>query len=179
MSKQERDLSMFQIGRQPDDTTCGPTCLHAVYKYYGREIPLPELLEQVRTLEGGGTLGVHLGDSHSSKPVQTIIEANQTTEILLQAEPATTLQIQTEGRFASDDSLSVRNAAGHEFATILDRDKGRTTLFTRGFSSKLRRVGPLAPVEYTIVATNRSTESLTQTVSLGGEPSRLVELQLD
>ena len=27
---------------QPDDTTCGPTCLHAVYGYYDDSIPLQE-----------------------------------------------------------------------------------------------------------------------------------------
>ena len=51
---------MFEIGRQPDDTTCGPTCLHAVYRYFGDEVPLEQLLREVPSLEGGGTLGVLL-----------------------------------------------------------------------------------------------------------------------
>lgn len=46
---------------QPDDTTCGPTCLHAVYDYYGDAIDLPELIGQVGRLEEGGTLAVLLG----------------------------------------------------------------------------------------------------------------------
>jgi len=46
---------------QPDDTTCGPTCLHAVYRYYGDHLPLPEVIGQVRTLAHGGTLTVMLG----------------------------------------------------------------------------------------------------------------------
>ncbi len=58
--KPDRDLSEFVIERQPDDTTCGPTCLHAVYKFFGLEVPLSELLAQVETVEGGGTLGVLL-----------------------------------------------------------------------------------------------------------------------
>jgi ABC-type bacteriocin/lantibiotic exporter with double-glycine peptidase domain len=29
---------------QPDDTTCGPTCLHAVYRYWGDEIPLAQVI---------------------------------------------------------------------------------------------------------------------------------------
>jgi Peptidase_C39 like family len=55
-----RDLTGFRIHRQPDDTTCGPTCLHAVYEHFGEDVPLDELLPQVPTLEGGGTLGVLL-----------------------------------------------------------------------------------------------------------------------
>lgn len=46
---------------QPNDTTCGPTCLHAVYDYYGDVIELTELIEQVGQLEDGGTLAVLLG----------------------------------------------------------------------------------------------------------------------
>ena len=56
----ERDLSAFEIGRQPDDTTCGPTCLHALYRYFGEEVPLQDLLREVPSLAGGGTLGVLL-----------------------------------------------------------------------------------------------------------------------
>ena len=50
----------FTILRQPDYTTCGPTSLHAVYSYYGDTITLPEVIDQIDKLEGGGTLGVHL-----------------------------------------------------------------------------------------------------------------------
>lgn len=46
---------------QPDDTTCGPTCLHAVYHYYGERMPLDRVIREVPTLSGGGTLGVLLG----------------------------------------------------------------------------------------------------------------------
>ena len=56
----KRDLSAFEIRRQPDDTTCGPTCLHAVYRYFGDDVALGDLVEQVPSLAGGGTLGVLL-----------------------------------------------------------------------------------------------------------------------
>lgn len=49
------------IQRQPDYTTCGPTSLHAVYSYFGDPITLSEVIDDVRKLEGGGTLSVHLG----------------------------------------------------------------------------------------------------------------------
>lgn|GEM_PF-230905 len=46
---------------QPDDTTCGPTCLQAVYRYWGEKVGLPEVIASVPKLETGGTLGVLLG----------------------------------------------------------------------------------------------------------------------
>jgi hypothetical protein len=51
------DLSVLP---QPDDSTCGPTCLHAVYRYWGHEVPLSRLVSEVTPLPGGGTLAVSL-----------------------------------------------------------------------------------------------------------------------
>jgi hypothetical protein len=48
------------IERQPDYTTCGPTALHAIYRYWGDAITLPEVIAQTDKVPGGGTLGVHL-----------------------------------------------------------------------------------------------------------------------
>ncbi len=45
---------------QPDDATCGPTCLHAVYNYYGDRMPLADVVATIPMLEQGGTLGVCL-----------------------------------------------------------------------------------------------------------------------
>ncbi len=45
---------------QPDDTTCGPTCLHALYQYYEAPISLGQVVREVPTLPGGGTLAVFL-----------------------------------------------------------------------------------------------------------------------
>jgi hypothetical protein len=47
---------------QPDDTTCGPTCLHSVYEYYGDTISLQQVINEVKSLKGGGTLAVLLGN---------------------------------------------------------------------------------------------------------------------
>lgn len=51
----------FDILAQPDDVTCGPTCLHALYNYYGDELPLKEVIKEVKQLKFGGTLAVLLG----------------------------------------------------------------------------------------------------------------------
>lgn len=45
---------------QPNDTTCGPTCLHAVYRYFGDTVDLDEIINEVITLDSGGTLAVYL-----------------------------------------------------------------------------------------------------------------------
>lgn len=45
---------------QPTDETCGPTCLHALYRYYGDRVPLATVIREVPRLPSGGTLGVML-----------------------------------------------------------------------------------------------------------------------
>ena len=52
------------IQAQPDETTCGPTCLQAVYGYFGDEVPLRQVIDEVPALSAGGTLAVLLG-SHA------------------------------------------------------------------------------------------------------------------
>jgi len=49
-----------RIERQPDYTTCGPTSLHAVYRYYGDPIDLQTVIAETPKLPSGGTLSVHL-----------------------------------------------------------------------------------------------------------------------
>ena len=47
---------------QPDDTSCGPTCLHAIYRYFQDSIPLSGVVEENSPLTGGGTLAVFLAN---------------------------------------------------------------------------------------------------------------------
>lgn len=54
-------LLSLDISRQPTDTTCGPTSLHAVYNYFDAELALQEVIESIEYLEEGGTLAVMLG----------------------------------------------------------------------------------------------------------------------
>jgi hypothetical protein len=51
----------FDILPQPDETTCGPTCLQAVYRYFDDELPLDRVIGETGRLEEGGTLAVLLG----------------------------------------------------------------------------------------------------------------------
>lgn len=50
----------FDILPQPDDRSCGPTCLHALYRYYGVDLALKDVIEETSKLEHGGTLAVML-----------------------------------------------------------------------------------------------------------------------
>ena len=45
---------------QPDETTCGPTCLHAVYRYWGENEALGEVIARTFRMEQGGTFAVFL-----------------------------------------------------------------------------------------------------------------------
>ncbi len=56
----------LKIQAQPDDVSCGPTCLQAVYQHYGLTIPLTQLIDEIPTLTDGGTLAVSLG-THALK----------------------------------------------------------------------------------------------------------------
>lgn len=51
----------LEILRQPDLSTCGPTCLHALYRYYDDPQPLADVVARVQRIENGGTLAVMLG----------------------------------------------------------------------------------------------------------------------
>jgi ABC-type bacteriocin/lantibiotic exporter with double-glycine peptidase domain len=55
-----RAIFGFDILPQPDDSTCGPTCLHAIYRYFGDEVPLDQVIREVPSLHSGGTLAVML-----------------------------------------------------------------------------------------------------------------------
>ncbi|MEX0661560.1 MAG: C39 family peptidase [Balneolaceae bacterium] len=45
------------IKPQPDETTCGPTCLHAVYEYYKHPVEMSSVILDVLQFENGGTFG--------------------------------------------------------------------------------------------------------------------------
>jgi hypothetical protein len=53
-------LNKLKILTQPDDSTCGPTSLHAVYQYYQDFISLDDVISEVSFLSEGGTLAVLL-----------------------------------------------------------------------------------------------------------------------
>ena len=52
----------FVVEQQPDDVTCGPACLHGVYRHFGDDVPLERVIADIDTLDRGGTLDVFLAN---------------------------------------------------------------------------------------------------------------------
>jgi hypothetical protein len=63
----------IEILSQPDDASCGPTCLHAVYRYFGDHVSLHEVIADVPTVAGGGTLAIHLANHALRRGYQALI----------------------------------------------------------------------------------------------------------
>jgi len=60
LSDMESQLHL-EILPQPDGSACGPTCLQAIYRYYGDDIALETVIAETGRLDEGGTLAVLLG----------------------------------------------------------------------------------------------------------------------
>jgi hypothetical protein len=52
----------FVVDPQPDDETCGPACLHGIYRHYGDNISLAQVAAELHRLDRGGTLDVFLAN---------------------------------------------------------------------------------------------------------------------
>jgi hypothetical protein len=73
VSQQKLHSLDLEILRQPDDATCGPTCLHAVYRYFGEDGALEDVIREVPRLSGGGTLAVNLANHALRRGYQALI----------------------------------------------------------------------------------------------------------
>lgn len=80
ISNDHKTILSLNIRKQPDDVTCGPTCLQAVYQYYHDDIKLTDVIGQVKQLKTGGTIAVTLGNHALERGYQvTIYTYNLTT----------------------------------------------------------------------------------------------------
>lgn len=61
-SRRARELRVQRF-LQPDDVTCGPTCLRKVYAFYGENSELEEIVAALQRNEDGGTMAVYLAIS--------------------------------------------------------------------------------------------------------------------
>jgi hypothetical protein len=50
----------LHVAPQPDLVSCGPTCLHSLYRYWGDDVGFDAVLGEVERLEHGGTLAALL-----------------------------------------------------------------------------------------------------------------------
>lgn len=51
----------FAITPQPTETTCGAAVLQSVYKHFGLDVPVQNVIREVPQLPGGGTWAVYMG----------------------------------------------------------------------------------------------------------------------
>ena len=110
----------FPMLPQPDDTTCGPTSLHAVYGYYGDELPLEQVINEVKSVETGGTLAALLGQHALDRGYKaTLYTCNlhvfDPTWFAPTARPLVDL-LQTQMEFKPDPKLQ---AASHAYISFL------------------------------------------------------------
>jgi len=63
----------FHILPQPDGSTCGPTCLQALYRFYGEQLELGEIVPAIPQLDDGGVLAVQLACHALRRGYQALI----------------------------------------------------------------------------------------------------------
>lgn len=64
------------IHTQPDDESCGPTSLHALYSYYGLNIELDKIINEIERSHSGGTLAPMLGKHALQHHFSAVIYVN-------------------------------------------------------------------------------------------------------
>jgi hypothetical protein len=64
------------IQNQPNDETCGPTCLHAIYEHFNYKVPLDTLIQRVDRSVSGGTLAPFLALDALRSNFRTTIYVN-------------------------------------------------------------------------------------------------------
>jgi len=125
----------MKIESQPDDSTCGPTCLHAVLRHFGEAVSLDEIIRETPELQQGGTLAVLLGIQAIRRGYQATIysfdlkvldpswfgatssdDARERHAHLLPSEIIERLRQQAE--FKSGDSLAVASEGYIEFLEL-------------------------------------------------------------
>jgi len=131
---------------QPDDTTCGPTCLHAVYAYYGDHIPLPRVIAEVTTLEAGGTLGVLLANHALRRGYRATIYTFNLRLFdptwFLSSDIDITSKLQAQAALKSDPKLQLASHAYIDFLALGGRLKleDLTPALLRGYLNRQRPI---------------------------------------
>lgn len=67
----------FEIPKQADDVSCGPTALYAVYRHYGIDVTLEQVNKDVERMPNQGTIDAYLGiDALKRGMYATIVSSN-------------------------------------------------------------------------------------------------------
>ncbi len=115
----------LNIRTQPDDETCGPTSLHAIYRYYGQTISLNEVIETIEHSLSGGTLSPLLGKHALMRGFDATIFVNQLdlfdpTWFKKSRAPreALLVKLKSQDKFKHAKGLSMASKAYQEFLTL-------------------------------------------------------------
>lgn len=134
-----KSLVPFEIARQPDEITCGPTCLHAIYRFYRDPISLEQTIAEVPMLEEGGTLAVLLACHALERGYRATIytyklQIFDPTWAGLSA-AALGEKLKAQARFKQDEKLQVATTAYLRFLELGGelRAKDLTGRMLRGF----------------------------------------------
>jgi hypothetical protein len=139
----ELDVTMR---RQPNETTCGPTCLHAIYDYYEDSIALEQVIAETPTIDNGGTYAPFLG-CHALK--RGYVATMYTWDLMVfdpswfaPDAPALVDRLAQQAELKTDPRVRVASRACREFAELGGsiRFRDLTAPFLRGI---LRRSVPM------------------------------------
>jgi len=117
----------LDISMQPDDITCGPACLHSVYEYYGDSISLQQVITEVKSLKGGGTLAVLLGNHALKRGYKATIytyNLHVFDPTWFQGKELLTEKLKSQAASKNDEKLSFATQGYLEFL-----ERGGTLLF--------------------------------------------------
>lgn len=120
------------IQPQPDNSSCGPTCLHALLNYYGHQISLDEVLQDIQMLPAGGTLAVFLACAALKRGFKATIYTYN-------------LQMFDPSWFSSDDI----DIAGKLQAQAKEKPSNKLRVATQGYVEFLELGGKLQFVDLT------------------------------
>jgi len=113
------------INTQPNDETCGATCLHAIYRYYGLNLSLDDIINSVERSISGGTLSSMLGKHALMQGFDATIFVNNmkifdptwfknskaSSEILLK-------KLKSQGKFKHSKGLAQASKGYQDFLTL-------------------------------------------------------------
>ncbi|HET6470447.1 MAG TPA: hypothetical protein VFG38_01320 [Pseudomonadales bacterium] len=139
----ELDVAMQ---RQPNETTCGPTCLHAVYDYYEDPVPLDQVIGEIQTIDNGGTyapfLGVHALKRGYTATLYTWDLMTFDPSWFAPGAPPMTERLEQQAKLKKDPRVRVASRACREFLELggAIRFRDLTAPFLRGL---LRRGLPV------------------------------------
>ncbi|MBP6218345.1 MAG: hypothetical protein KA436_07145 [Oligoflexales bacterium] len=114
----------LSIKHQPDELTCGPTCLQSIYGFYNDNVPLSDVVSEVRMLREGGTFASHLANHALKRGYKAIIYSfnlqifDPTWRELPPSEMIQKLELQAQHKSKGWQKLNVATSGYREFCQL-------------------------------------------------------------